>query len=95
MIFHLFLFAELLAMKRIGHKPLGIIGRVFDLVPGKERFGVYRLSPFFFFLGAALEFSMINWQVGEINFCEYAACTIQQCITQYNHPQYMDYQPLL
>jgi len=29
---------------------------------------VPRFLPFFFALGAALEFSMINWTVGETNF---------------------------
>lgn len=37
--------------------------------PGKETFGIYRFLPIFFTLGAALEFSMINWRVGETNFC--------------------------
>jgi len=37
-------------------------------VPGKKTFGLYRFLPLFFVLGAALEFSMINWQVGETNF---------------------------
>ncbi|ESN95788.1 hypothetical protein HELRODRAFT_114577 [Helobdella robusta] len=36
--------------------------------PGKERFGMYRFLPVFFVLGAVLEFSMIKWQVGEVNF---------------------------
>ena len=36
--------------------------------PGKKRFGVYRFLPIFFVLGAVLEFSMINWTVGETNF---------------------------
>ncbi|XP_057664662.1 small integral membrane protein 4 [Diorhabda carinulata] len=36
--------------------------------PGKKYFGMYRFLPIFFVLGAALEFSMINWHVGEINF---------------------------
>ncbi|KAK6177297.1 hypothetical protein SNE40_015424 [Patella caerulea] len=35
--------------------------------PGKA-FGVYRFLPGFFVLGAALEFSMVNWRVGETNF---------------------------
>jgi len=29
---------------------------------------LFRFLPFFFALGAALEFSMINWTVGETNF---------------------------
>ncbi|CAH1366110.1 ubiquinol-cytochrome c reductase complex assembly factor 5 [Tenebrio molitor] len=36
--------------------------------PGKKYLGEYRFLPLFFFLGAALEFSMIKWQVGEANF---------------------------
>lgn len=36
-------------------------------LPGK-RLGEYRLLPLFFILGATLEYSMINWQVGEVNF---------------------------
>lgn len=38
--------------------------------PGKKTFGLYRFLPIFFVLGAALEFSMINWRVGEVNFCK-------------------------
>lgn len=39
-----------------------------DKWPGKKRLGIYRFLPIFFVLGAALEFSMINWTVGETNF---------------------------
>ena len=42
--------------------------RILDSVPGKKYFGLYRFLPFFFLLGASLEFSMINWTVGETNF---------------------------
>jgi len=42
--------------------------RVLDSVPGKQTFGIYRFLPFFFVFGGALEFSMINWTVGETNF---------------------------
>lgn len=45
-----------------------VISKFFELVPGKNTFGVYRFLPFFFLLGASLEFSMINWTVGETNF---------------------------
>lgn len=38
--------------------------------PGKKYLGIYRFLPLFFALGAALEFSMINWRVGETNFCK-------------------------
>ena len=44
------------------------IKRVLDSVPGKQIFGIYRFLPAWFLLGAALEFSMINWTVGETNF---------------------------
>lgn len=43
--------------------------KLLDKWPGKKYFGVYRFLPVFFILGAALEFSMINWRVGEVNFC--------------------------
>jgi len=46
----------------------GFVTRVMESVPGKKYFGLYRFLPFFFVLGAALEFSMINWTVGETNF---------------------------
>jgi len=36
--------------------------------PGEKTFGVYRFLPIFFGIGAGLEFSMINWRVGETNF---------------------------
>ncbi|KAG7159969.1 Small integral membrane protein 4-like [Homarus americanus] len=45
--------------------------KLLDKWPGKHTLGMYRFLPLFFVLGAALEFSMINWKVGEVNFCEY------------------------
>jgi len=39
-----------------------------DAWPGRRTLGLYRFLPVFFCLGAAVEFSMINWQVGETNF---------------------------
>nr|CAH0100060.1 unnamed protein product [Daphnia galeata] len=39
-----------------------------DKWPGKKYLGIYRFLPIFFGLGAALEFSMINWKVGSTNF---------------------------
>ena len=42
--------------------------RFLDKWPGKQTFGIYRFLPAWFLLGAALEFSMINWTVGETNF---------------------------
>ncbi|XP_019757489.1 small integral membrane protein 4 [Dendroctonus ponderosae] len=44
------------------------IRRLLNRWPGQKTFGVYRFLPVFFVLGAALEFSMINWRVGEVNF---------------------------
>ncbi|XP_064538863.1 small integral membrane protein 4 [Drosophila montana] len=44
------------------------VRRLLDSWPGKRRFGIYRFLPLFFVLGAALEFSMIKWTVGETNF---------------------------
>lgn len=41
-----------------------------DYWPGKKSIGIYRFLPIFFFMGAALEYSMINWTVGETNFCK-------------------------
>jgi len=46
----------------------GLVDRVLASVPGKKTFGIYRFLPFFFALGAGLEFTMINWTVGETNF---------------------------
>jgi len=43
-----------------------MLTKVLDAFPGKKTFG--RFLPFFFVLGASLEFSMINWTVGETNF---------------------------
>ena len=45
-----------------------VLARALDSIPGKQIFGVYRFLPAWFLLGAALEFSMINWTVGETNF---------------------------
>lgn len=44
------------------------IHKILNKWPGKKQFGVYRFVPLFFVLGAALEFSMINWRVGNVNF---------------------------
>jgi len=49
-------------------KSESFLTKVLDGVPGKKYFGMYRFLPAFFILGAALEFSMINWTVGETNF---------------------------
>ncbi|NXI60067.1 SMIM4 protein, partial [Chloroceryle aenea] len=42
--------------------------RVLQLVPGKRRFGVYRFLPFFFLLGGAMEWFMINVRIGKETF---------------------------
>uniref|UniRef100_A0A6B2EL83 Small integral membrane protein 4 n=1 Tax=Phlebotomus kandelakii TaxID=1109342 RepID=A0A6B2EL83_9DIPT len=42
--------------------------RLLNQWPGKKLFGIYRFLPAFFVLGAVLEYSMINWTVGETNF---------------------------
>lgn len=47
-----------------------ILGKIIKKWPGAKYFGVYRFLPLFFVLGAALEFSMINWRVGTVNFCK-------------------------
>lgn len=36
-------------------------------LPGKA-LGEFRMLPLFFVMGAALEFTMIHWHVGEVNF---------------------------
>jgi len=46
----------------------GFVGSLIEAVPGKSIFGMYRFMPFFFALGAALEFTMINWEVNGNNF---------------------------
>lgn len=51
-------------------RPQSVIQRLVEAWPGKQRLGIYRFLPIFFGLGAALEFSMINWTVGETNFCK-------------------------
>ena len=53
-------------MKKTRNEPL--VKRIMDAFPGKKWFGLYRILPFFFLLGASLEFSMINWTVGDVNF---------------------------
>ncbi|XP_019889875.1 small integral membrane protein 4 [Ooceraea biroi] len=42
--------------------------RIIKNWPGRRIFGEYSFLPVFFVLGAALEFSMIHWHVGEVNF---------------------------
>ncbi|XP_069721991.1 ubiquinol-cytochrome c reductase complex assembly factor 5 [Phaenicophaeus curvirostris] len=44
------------------------VKRFLQLVPGKRRFGVYRFLPFFFVLGGAMEWFMINVRIGQETF---------------------------
>ncbi|CAM9357917.1 unnamed protein product [Bubo scandiacus] len=44
------------------------VRRLLQLVPGKKRFGVYRFLPFFFLLGGAMEWFMINVRIGKETF---------------------------
>ncbi|XP_039589796.1 small integral membrane protein 4 isoform X1 [Passer montanus] len=46
------------------------VKRLLQLVPGQRRFGFYRFLPFFFVLGGAMEWFMINVRVGQETFCE-------------------------
>ena len=46
-----------------------MISALLDKWPGKQRFGVYRFMPVFFVVGAVVEYCMINWRVGPVNFC--------------------------
>lgn len=43
-------------------------GEIINKIPGKRILGEYRFLPIFFILGATLEYSMIHWHVGEVNF---------------------------
>ena len=49
----------------------GVIRRFFKAWPGEKRFGVFRFLPFFVFVGASMEFTMIHWTVGTTNFCKF------------------------
>uniref|UniRef100_A0A8U8B8D2 Uncharacterized protein n=1 Tax=Geospiza parvula TaxID=87175 RepID=A0A8U8B8D2_GEOPR len=42
--------------------------RLLRLVPGERRFGFYRFLPFFFVLGGAMEWFMINVRIGKETF---------------------------
>uniref|UniRef100_A0A8C5SF79 Small integral membrane protein 4 n=1 Tax=Laticauda laticaudata TaxID=8630 RepID=A0A8C5SF79_LATLA len=44
--------------------------QLMNKVPGKKRFGVYRFLPFYFILGGAMEWFMINVPVGNQTFCK-------------------------
>ncbi|XP_041319461.1 small integral membrane protein 4 isoform X2 [Pyrgilauda ruficollis] len=44
------------------------VKRLLKLVPGERRFGFYRFLPFFFVLGGAMEWFMINVRIGKETF---------------------------
>lgn len=44
------------------------IASIIQKVPGKKYLAEYRFLPFFFVGGAGLEYLMINWHFGEVNF---------------------------
>ncbi|XP_078518020.1 ubiquinol-cytochrome c reductase complex assembly factor 5 [Lissotriton helveticus] len=44
------------------------VRRILRLVPGEKRFGVYRFLPFFFCIGGAMEWFMINVRIGQETF---------------------------
>ncbi|XP_067159731.1 PHD finger protein 7-like [Apteryx mantelli] len=46
------------------------VKRFLQLMPGKQRFGAYRFLPFFFLLGGAMEWFMINVRIGKETFCK-------------------------
>ncbi|XP_014297620.1 small integral membrane protein 4 [Microplitis demolitor] len=51
--------------------------------PGRKIFGVYRFLPVFFVTGAGIEFLMINWQVGQVNFYKiYKQKQIQEIVNR-------------
>ncbi|KAL7864741.1 hypothetical protein AOLI_G00161610 [Acnodon oligacanthus] len=41
---------------------------ILSLVPGKQRFGIYRFLPFFFCVGGVMEWVMINVRIGRETF---------------------------
>ena len=55
-------------MVKIRIRKKSLISRLLNSVPGEKIFGIYRFLPAFFLMGMALEFSMINWTVGQTNF---------------------------
>ncbi|XP_068550966.1 ubiquinol-cytochrome c reductase complex assembly factor 5 [Anas acuta] len=46
----------------------GRLRRLLRRVPGRQRFGAYRFLPFFFVLGGAMEWFMINVRIGKETF---------------------------
>jgi len=55
------------------------LDRILAKWPGK-RLGVYRFLPFFFAMGAGMEYFMINFKMGEANF--YTVYKRRQAINQ-------------
>ncbi|MEE6523944.1 hypothetical protein FKM82_023089 [Ascaphus truei] len=47
------------------------IRNLLELIPGKQRFGIYRFLPFFFILGGSMEWFMINVRIGKETFCKF------------------------
>lgn len=45
-----------------------IVTRIVRNWPLRRQIGFYAYFPIFFLLGATVEFSMINWTVGQTNF---------------------------
>lgn len=70
--------------------------KLIDSWPGRKTFGVYRFLPLFFGLGACLEFCMINWTVGQTNFCKCAwkapRCTLSSPFISPHRPNVQDAQ---
>lgn len=76
-ILHLYCsyYITIYSFREHNHKPMSFyskrVTKLIKAIPGEKTLGVYRFLPLFFLLGAALEFSMINWTVGETNFCKF------------------------
>ena len=71
--------------------PTSVLQRFIDSWPGKKTFGVYRFLPLFFVLGAALEFSMIKWTVGQTNFCECSQVVLTPTVLTPTYPTSVDH----
>jgi hypothetical protein len=60
-------------VRKVNSKARATFSRLIEILkktPGKDRFGDYRFLPYFFLLGASIEYLMINWKAGpnQINF---------------------------
>jgi len=44
------------------------ISKLVNSIPGKRTLGLYRFIPVFFLVGGCIEYCMIHWHVGEVNF---------------------------